>query len=164
MFLGNVADKFGLFDFLAPRRPKKNSAGSSADASDSTSSNASGKPAENTTPSKDVRQRRLQAQLEAEESANKLGAFAKNQRVSYYHKASDFSYDAVVIGVHFDDGPDKPYYVSMFTCKDHFNSVSTDPSKKLSSMRIIHLLSLCITFSHIGKSATKDNQIQQIYR
>ncbi|GFH60106.1 hypothetical protein CTEN210_16582 [Chaetoceros tenuissimus] len=54
--------------------------------------------------------RMLEAQKEEEERAAKYGKFAKKQRVSYHHRANDTYYDAVIVGVHLDDGPDKPYY------------------------------------------------------
>ena len=59
--------------------------------------------------------RMLEAQKEEEERAAKYGKFAKKQRVSYHHRANDTYYDAVIVGVHLDDGPDKPYYVSNFS-------------------------------------------------
>lgn len=59
------------------------------------------------------RKRQLDAQWKLEEEAKSRGAFAKKQRVKYYHKPTGKWYeDAYIVGVHFDDGPDKPYYVS----------------------------------------------------
>ncbi len=61
----------------------------------------------------DRRYRRLKAQYESEQNAEKVNQFAKMQRVSYHSKVDDRYIDAVVVGVHLDDGPDKPYYVSL---------------------------------------------------
>ena len=54
----------------------------------------------------------LDAQKKAEEAAASQGVFVKNQRVQYLNKLTNSVSDAVIIGVHFDDGPDDPYYVS----------------------------------------------------
>lgn len=59
--------------------------------------------------------RMLEAQKKEEERAANYGKFAKKQRVSYHHRANDTYYEAVIVGVHLDDGPDKPYYVSNFS-------------------------------------------------
>jgi hypothetical protein len=55
----------------------------------------------------------LTAQKEEEDRSRKIGQFAKKQRVSYHHRGTNKQYDAFIVGVHLDDGPDKPYYVSM---------------------------------------------------
>lgn len=69
---------------------------------------------ENEDPVYRQRKRKLDAQWKLEEEAKSRGAFAKKQRVKYYHKTTGKWYDdAHVVGVHFDDGPDKPYYVSL---------------------------------------------------
>lgn len=54
----------------------------------------------------------LTAQKEEEDRSRKIGQFAKKQRVSYHHRGTNKQYDAFIVGVHLDDGPDKPYYVS----------------------------------------------------
>lgn len=51
---------------------------------------------------------RIQTQYQAEKVARERNQFAKNQRVSY--TASGKMYDAIIVGVHLDDDPDKPYY------------------------------------------------------
>ena len=56
--------------------------------------------------------RLLEAQKDAEDRAETQGLYAKKQRVSYIHRGTNTQYDAMIVGVHFDDGPDKPYYVS----------------------------------------------------
>ena len=74
----------------------------------------------------DTRLRMLKAQYDAEEQASKHGefSFAKRQRVSYHHRGSGLNYGAVIIGVHSDDGPEKPYYVSK--CSSHGYLISTN--------------------------------------
>ena len=54
----------------------------------------------------------LKSQKDAEDRAENAGLFAKRQRVIYLHRGTNTQYDAIVVGVHFDDGPDDPYYVS----------------------------------------------------
>ena len=58
-------------------------------------------------------QRLLQEQRCREIDAEERGLFTKYQRVSYYHRVTNTWFrDAHVVDVHFDDGPEKPYYVS----------------------------------------------------
>lgn len=52
----------------------------------------------------------LRSQFEEERAAETRGTFAKRQRVQYLHKQTNTNYDAVIQGVHLDDGPDRPYY------------------------------------------------------
>lgn len=60
--------------------------------------------------------RQLQDQShETSDSANK---YSKNQNTLYFHKASGTKFDAKVVGVHFDDDPDNPYYTIQYTCSD----------------------------------------------
>jgi hypothetical protein len=59
-----------------------------------------------------VRYRALHAQYASEMSAKKIGMLAKRQRVTYFHQPTSQHFEAVVVGVHLDDGPDQPYYVS----------------------------------------------------
>jgi len=125
-----IAEKLGILDIVAPRREHDQSASSSG--TNNTASNST------TTTGPRHRKRRKQSQQDAEDEAfaRKLqaeedrrfqilksqkeeearaqqnGKYAKKQRVSYHHRGSDKYYDAVIDGVHFDDGPDKPYYVS----------------------------------------------------
>lgn len=46
--------------------------------------------------------------------------FVKNhQRVAYFHKASDtWMNDTYIVGVHHDDGEDKPYYTIRYKKPD----------------------------------------------
>ena len=56
-------------------------------------------------------QRLIEGQKKREQNASARNQYVKQQRVRYYHKTSDQWIDeAVVVGVHYDDGPDKPYY------------------------------------------------------
>lgn len=52
----------------------------------------------------------LKAQFEDESNAMDHGHFCKRQRVMYHHRSKDAFYEAVIVGVHYDDGPNKPYY------------------------------------------------------
>lgn len=133
MVLTKIAERMGLLDMMAPRhkakerkeqggmkgaesrdregggdrrRKERKGEGGNAAAKDDDASRKVDK-------SEDIRRRRLRAQLDAELAAEKTGSFAKKQRVEYHHKATDRRYDAFVVGVHFDDGPDHPYYVSI---------------------------------------------------
>eukprot|EP00591_Stephanopyxis_turris_P011643 CAMPEP_0195520900 /NCGR_PEP_ID=MMETSP0794_2-20130614/17609_1 /TAXON_ID=515487 /ORGANISM="Stephanopyxis turris, Strain CCMP 815" /LENGTH=149 /DNA_ID=CAMNT_0040650339 /DNA_START=245 /DNA_END=694 /DNA_ORIENTATION=- len=64
------------------------------------------------------RYRRLHAQYDSEMKALSHGMLATKQRVSYHHRGSDEHYDAVIMGVHLDDGPDKPYYTIKYQRRD----------------------------------------------
>ena len=59
------------------------------------------------------RYRELHAQYTSEMKAKKVGMLAERQRVTYFHKPTSQFFEAVVVGVHLDDGPDQPYYVSI---------------------------------------------------
>ena len=65
-----------------------------------------------------LRDSSLQAQRVREDQAARVGAFAMKQRVKYHHKATHTFFDAHVVGVHLDDGPDKPYYTIKYTTRD----------------------------------------------
>lgn len=53
----------------------------------------------------------LKTQFEDESNALNHGHFCKRQRVMYHLKSKDAFYEAVIVGVHYDDGPNQPYYV-----------------------------------------------------
>ena len=57
----------------------------------------------------------LRAQYDSERAAESQGVLAKGQRVYYVVKTDTEikNFEAVVIDVHLDDGPDNPYYVSV---------------------------------------------------
>ena len=59
---------------------------------------------------------RLRSQYDSERAAESKGVLAKGQRVYYIvHTETEIkNYEAVVVDVHLDDGPEKPYYVSYF--------------------------------------------------
>jgi hypothetical protein len=96
MFLSKLAE--GLYDIVAPINPF---------ASQSKDSKSNSPDPEG------IKRRRLDAQKKAEELAESNGVFAKKQRVFYHNKSTDTMHDAFIVEVHFDDGPDKPYYVSL---------------------------------------------------
>ena len=128
-----IAEKLGLLDILAPRRDGEDNRQSSTN---NVNANVNSRNRKRTSPQhrkrrkqtlqeakdeefarqlqaeEDARFRILKAQKEEEDQARESGKFAKKQRVSYHHRGSDTYYDAVIAGVHLDDGPDKPYYVS----------------------------------------------------
>jgi hypothetical protein len=103
MFLTKIAEKTGLLNILAPRNTNK------------TEEPGDAALAQKLWKEEKILFKRLETQKEKEEEAATRGAFIKQQRVKYHHKASDAYYDAVIIGVHFDDGPDRPYYVSIMS-------------------------------------------------
>lgn len=93
MVLSKLAEIIGLYDVLAPIHRDEDC-----------------EPKEVNRVS--AKRSRLDAQKKAEEVAATRGVFAKNQRVQYHNKPTNAVSDAVIIGVHLDDGPDNPYYVS----------------------------------------------------
>lgn len=131
MFLSRLAEKSGLFGILAPHRNKSPPKVPCAEGDDEVVDKAklNGNTQEKATLKKNernkqsqplndgqestVRKRRLDAQRKLEEDAESRGAFAKKQRVKYHNKLHGRWDDAVIVGVHYDDGPDKPYYVSL---------------------------------------------------
>lgn len=143
MFLARIAERSGLLDVLAPvsramgrERNGRNDAareggnGNDERKVDTHDRNKDGRHAEPTEPSneksdadvarkvhgeEEIRIRRIRAQKDEELAAESRGAFAKKQRVKYHHKGTDTVYDAVVVGVHFDDGPDHPYYTIKYS-------------------------------------------------
>jgi hypothetical protein len=92
MFLSKLVESIG--EILAPINPFAN---------DSKDDKPSGSDPVST------KRRRLDAQKKAETLAESNGVFAKKQRVFYHNKSTDTMHDAYIVGVHFDDGPDKPY-------------------------------------------------------
>ena len=138
MFLSRIGEKSGLFGILAPRRRKQSraqetnnseQAGQASNDQDgddqqlatnnTNESNQETKPLDTRETQQDsptfqectIKKRRLDAQLKAETEAESRGAFCKKQRVKYHNKLLGKWNDAVIVGVHHDDGPDKPYYV-----------------------------------------------------
>lgn len=137
MFLSRLGEKSGLFGILAPRRRKHGHAAQEASIDENEQRQASNNqdngdhlPINNTNEPKRakkvsdarerqqttsqehiIRKRRLDAQQKAETEAESRGAFCKKQRVKYHNKLLGKWDDAVIVGVHYDDGPDKPYYV-----------------------------------------------------
>ena len=132
------------------RRSSKKKRGRDPPGSSADGSTAEGSPPatdddepSNNAASSSWQQSLLQGQQEREMKAKRQGLYVKKQRCHYYHKGSNqwFS-DAHIAGVHFDDGPDKPYYVS-----ENCTIYDTDDSNIVS-----YPLSLClvvISFSFI---------------
>lgn len=126
MFLSRLAERSGLFGILAPRRSKDtNKKDKNGDADEGKSNDNSqdeavpvdtsgdDEPQEQESQEAILRKRRLDYQQKMENEAESRGAFCKKQRVKYHNRIQDTWYDAVIVGVHFDDGPDNPYYVSI---------------------------------------------------
>ena len=127
-----IAEKLGILDIIAPiiapRDQHDQSASSSGtnNAASNTTRRPQGRKRRKQSPQdaedeafarklqaeEDLRFQMLKSQKEEEDRAQQNGKYAKKQRVSYHHRGSDEYYDAVIVGVHLDDGPDKPYYVS----------------------------------------------------
>lgn len=121
--LTKIAEKLGILDLVAPWTGKDEiepAANTSNDATRSEEQTRQPTPQEardealarKLQAEEDRRLNTLKAQKEAEDRAEKDGLYAKRQRVLYVHRGTDKQYDAMVVGVHFDDDPDKPYYVS----------------------------------------------------
>ena len=106
MVLTKWAEKIGLLDVIAPKKKTKQKNGTIQTMGESNR--------ERQKRLKEERKRKIQAQLDAEKTAEKYNQFAKKQRVSYLHKGSNTTFDAIIAAVHFDDGPENPYYVSYF--------------------------------------------------
>ena len=70
------------------------------------------------------RYRMLHAQRASEMNAKKHNMYAAAQRVDYFHKGNGQHFEAIIIGVHLDDGFDKPYYVSYLDHTFFFNERS----------------------------------------
>ena len=111
MVFGYVAEQMGILDILAPRKRKKEAERKQRDAMLAQKLRQEEEEAQRKLRQK-KREEEMQIKLELE--AERKGLFAKKQNVMYYHKLSDTTYYAQVVGVHFDDGPDKPYYVRFF--------------------------------------------------
>ena len=129
MVFSHIANKLGIWDIVAPVKMSGNENDNDNHSSSSSSSFSSPdmkrrridqeKQNEQLSRNKvqkedDERYRRLKSQFEIEQRAEKVNQYVKKQRVLYYSKLEDKWIDAIVVGVHFDDGPDRPYYVSLF--------------------------------------------------
>jgi hypothetical protein len=125
MFMG-LAERVGLTGFLAPREGKKDD---SKDAVSDTTMDISAAAAAAATAvappppetEEEKKNRLLQSQKDREikASSENNSSFAKNQRVAYFHKASDiWMEDCYIVGVHHDDGEDQPYYTIRYKKPD----------------------------------------------
>lgn len=105
MVFSHIAQKLGIWDILAPltEEGRKQQQQQQQDE----------QFARKLQQQEEERYRRLKTQYDFEQKAEKINQFAKQQRVLYHYKAEDKWFDAVIVGVHLDDGPDKPYYVSI---------------------------------------------------
>jgi len=96
-----LADRLGILDLIAPKM-KSDSHGAPSPAGHS-GRKRDGSSGDRFSDTKDKssreRSRLLKAQLDSEGFAEAQGNFAKRQRVRYHHRASNSSYDAVIVGV-----------------------------------------------------------------
>lgn len=111
MVLSHLADRLGLWEYIAPQQPKSKRKTPQQEQQEQ-QENQDAQLAQKIQQEENHRFQRLQTQHELEKKAEEMNQFAKWQRVLYYSKIDDMMIEAVVVGVHFDDGPDKPYYVS----------------------------------------------------
>ena len=119
MVLTKWAEKIGLLDIIAPKKKSKQKNGN-LNRHQTTAPPQESKQ-EKQKRLKEERKRKIQAQLHAEKMAETYNQFAKKQRVSYLHKGSNTTFDAVIAAVHFDDGPKNPYYVSYIFMFEYSN-------------------------------------------
>lgn len=114
MVLSHLASRLGLWDYVAPPPASKSKSKPTQKTSQhqQQEENQDSLLAHKMQQEENIRSQRLETQHELETKAGEINQFSKWQRVLYYSKIDDLMIEAVVVGVHFDDGPDKPYYVS----------------------------------------------------
>ena len=105
MFFSKLAERAGLLDILAPITSPWKTEENNEEGDDAVTNSKMDH--------EQIKRRRLDAQRRMEEDAESRGCFAKKQRVRYHYRTMDTVCDAVVVDVHFDDGPEHPYYVSI---------------------------------------------------
>lgn len=104
MFLKFV-DRIGLLDVVAPKKRGKRQRRNDQGGSVTPEEKGKGEAEVRAPQEEDPQVRLYNAQSEK-------GFFVEKQRVRYFHKGTEtWHNNAVIVGVHFDDGPDKPYYV-----------------------------------------------------
>jgi hypothetical protein len=120
-----IAENLGLFDIMAPRKKTEVKGAANRGGRGKNTTNAAKDAETQQEPSETDEERQLglkkaalQSQKEKEKQAESMGSFVKKQRVKYLHKATEQWFDAHIIGVHFDDGPDKPYYTIKYKKDD----------------------------------------------
>mmetsp|Transcript_2922 Transcript_2922/g.3219 ORF Transcript_2922/g.3219 Transcript_2922/m.3219 type:complete len:162 (-) Transcript_2922:300-785(-) len=79
---------------------------------------------------------RLETQYQTEKAAAERNQFAKKQRV-IYNASDEQRYDAVIMGVHFDDDPKFPYYTIKY--KRFEESIDSEESSKPAKKNIIEV-------------------------
>jgi hypothetical protein len=122
MFMG-LAERVGLTGFLAPREGKKDDKDAvndtTVDIAAAAAATATVAPPPETEEEKKYRLLQSQKDREIKASSEDNSSFAKNQRVNYFHKASDiWMEDCYIVGVHHDDGEDQPYYTIRYKKPD----------------------------------------------
>ena len=112
MVVSYLGEKMGLWDYFAPRKKSMNK-NIDQISRDELMARKLQQEAEEAERKRRQKQREDETQRKLEMEAETKGMFAKRQNVIYYHKGSNKKYYSQIIGVHFDDGPDRPYYVSL---------------------------------------------------
>mmetsp|Transcript_7816 Transcript_7816/g.11228 ORF Transcript_7816/g.11228 Transcript_7816/m.11228 type:complete len:174 (-) Transcript_7816:175-696(-) len=129
MVLTYLFEKMGLWDFFAPqnrtsKRQKKEQRKANENNNDVESATTPGperhpqQQEDEVDPETRIRRMQLNSQREREIQAESRNAYVKKQRVKYHYRAMDSWHDAVILGVHLDDGPDKPYYTIKYQKAD----------------------------------------------
>lgn len=135
IMFSKFAEQLGLYDILAPISSKQRS--SSSDTTEDRESctinnnnNNSSSPDNRNGNNERTKRRRLDAQFKAEKDAEARGPnfYAKKQRVRYHNKATNSVCDAYIVGVHYDDGPNHPYYTIKY--KRQCEEILKDGSKR----------------------------------
>jgi len=106
------AERSGLFNRLAPRR-KNEKEESSTDGDETTAEKKVSEEEEKLQREYEHKKRVLEGQREREMKARAEGKFTKNQRARY-QKSPDMIHDAHIVGVHYDDGVENPYYTIQY--------------------------------------------------
>ena len=123
------AEKVGLYDILAPISSKQRSSSDTTDDRESCAISNNNNSSDNDNDEL-TKRRRLDVQLKAEKDAEARGSnfYAKRQRVRYHNKATNSVCDAYIVGVHYDDGPNHPYYTIKY--KRQCEEILQDGSKR----------------------------------
>jgi prolyl oligopeptidase PreP (S9A serine peptidase family) len=124
------AEKVGLYDILAPISSKQRSNSDTTEDRESPCTINNNNSSPDNDNNERTKRRRLDVQLKAEKDAKARGPnfYAKKQRVRYHNKATNSVCDAYIVGVHYDDGPNHPYYTIKY--KRQCEEILEDGSKR----------------------------------
>jgi hypothetical protein len=82
------------------------------------SSKSNDRPAEATESYPNETTKRTKSPQQRDTPSRSFNQYSKNENTIYFHKASGTNFDAKVVGVHFDDDPENPYYTIQYTARD----------------------------------------------